>query len=178
MIALSIIPEWESLHPVVNHMAVVLLLITPLFIVIGAALSPARGRSWLLAGLFLLALGTGVLLVAIPTGHAAAQLASHDPDVMAALAAHESLAFEARGIFVMLLILYVSVMLVPRAIHQSGRLFSTVLPLAFLLLYGAGVMVLLDTAHRGNWVAHELGVHAVETLDTNPVLGTQRAGMH
>jgi uncharacterized membrane protein len=175
MIAPSIIPDWESLHPVVNHMAVVLLLVTPLFIVIGAALPPPRGRSWLLAGLFLLALGTGTLLMAIPTGHAAAQFAARHPDVQAALAAHESLASEARGIFVMLLILYVSVMLAPRVIHQNGRLFSTVLPLSFLLLYGAGVMVLLDTAHRGNWVAHELGVHAVDTLDTNHALGMQRA---
>lgn len=169
---LSILPAWESIHPLVNHFSVILLLVTPFFILLGAILRPPQGRPWMLAGLVLLAAGTASLFVAIPTGHAAAQLASQHPDVQAQVKAHESLALEARGIFVLLLILYVAVMLVPKATHQDGRLFSTVLPLTILVLYCAGAVVLLDTARQGGRVVHEIGVHATTPVDSAPAQPT------
>ena len=156
----SILPAWESIHPVVNHLAVILLLVTPLFISVAAALRPPGGRPWMMASLILLTIGTASLFFAVPTGRTAAQLASQHPDVQAELKAHESLAIEARGIFVLVLILYVAVMLVPRATHQETRLFSTVLPLTILVLYCAGAVVLLDTAHHGGRVIHEISVHS------------------
>jgi uncharacterized membrane protein len=165
MMPLSIFPAWESVHPVVNHFAVILLLLTPLFITVAAALRPPKGRPWMMAGLILLATGTASLFVAIPTGHTAAQLAPQHPHVQAEVKAHESLAFEARGIFVLLLILYVAVMLVPKATHQDGRLYSTVLPLTILVLYCAGAVVLLDTARHGGSIAHEIDVHTTAPLD-------------
>lgn len=166
MMALSIVPDWDSIHPLVNHFSVILLLVTPFFILLGAAMRPPKGRPWMIAGLVLLAIGTASLFVAIPTGHAAAQAASQHPDVQAEVKAHESLAFEARGIFILLLILYVAVLLVPRATHQDGRLFSTVLPLTILVLYCAGAVVLLDTARQGGRVVHEIGEHATAPPDS------------
>ena len=157
MTLLVAIPGLESLHPMIIHFPIALLLVAPLFIVIAAMLPPPKGQPFMISALVLLALGTASLFFAIPSGEAAAQhlysgAAAGDP-----LSAHQNLGFETRGIFVMLLVLYVSVMLVPKVLHRDGRLFSTVLPLAFLLLYCAGAVVLVNAAHEGGKLAHDSG---------------------
>lgn len=171
MVLLSTFPAWESLHPIMVHFPIALLLVAPLFIVIAAVLSPPKGRPFMISALILLGLGTASLFVAIPAGEAAAHHLPNYGTTGALIAAHQSLGLETRGIFVMLLVLYVAVMLVPKVLHRDGRLFSTVLPLAFLLLYCAGAVVLVNTAHDGGRLVHELGVHAAEPSSAqNPQL--------
>lgn len=172
MILLSTIPEWASIHPMVVHFPIVLLLVAPVFILIAAVVSPPKGRPFMISALILLGLGTASLFVAIPTGEAAARQ-FHGGAAGEILRVHQSLAFEARGIFVMLLVLYISIMLVPRVLHRDGRLFSTVLPLAFLLLYCAGTVVLIDAAHRGGILVHESGGQVVvPATSQNPQLAS------
>lgn len=148
-------PGFESLHSMIVHFPIALLLVAPVFILIAAALSPPKGRPFMISALILLGLGTASLFFAVPSGEAAAKLAERGGAAGELLSAHQNLAFETRGIFVMLLILYISVLLVPRVLHRDGRLFSTVLPLAFLLLYCAGAVVLVNAAHEGGRLAHE-----------------------
>lgn len=158
MTLLVAIPGLESLHAMIIHFPIALLLVAPLFIVIAAVLPPPKGRPFMTSALILLALGTASLFFAVPTGEAAARILDRGGDTGELLRAHQNLAFETRGIFVMLLVLYVSVMLVPRVLHRDGRLFSTVLPLAFLLLYCAGAVVLVNAAHEGGKLAHDSGI--------------------
>jgi uncharacterized membrane protein len=142
------------MHPIMVHFPVGLLLVTPLFIVIGAVLPPMKARPWMLTALILMALGTASLFLAVPTGEAAAQagrIASSSPTL---LETHQQLALETRGIFTMLLAIYVGVMLVPVVLHQQSRLFSTILPVSFLLLYSAGAVLLVNTARAGTELAH------------------------
>lgn len=165
------ISAWASVHPIIIHFPIALLLVAPVFIVIAAALSPPKGRPFMVSALILLGLGTASLFVAIPAGEAAAKLVPNYGTTGALVATHQNLAFETRGIFVMLLVLYGTIMLVPKVLHRDGRLFSTVLPIAFLLLYCAGAVVLVNTAHDGGRLVHELGVHAVDSSsEQNPQL--------
>lgn len=145
---------WEAVHPTIVYFPIALLLLAPIFILIGAVVSPPRGRPFMISALILLGLGTAGLFVAIPTGEAAARylLKSGGAGVVDT---HQNLAFEARGIFVMLLVLYIGVLLVPQVLHQSGRLLWTVLPLAFLILYSAGAVVLVNAAQEGERLAHK-----------------------
>ena len=173
---LSIFPGWESVHPIMIHFPIALLLVAPIFIVIAAALSPAKGRPFMISALILLGLGTASLFVAISAGEAAAKVLPNYGTTGRLIATHQNLAFETRGIFVMLLVLYVAIMLVPKVLHRDGRLFSTVLPLAFLLLYCAGAVVLVNTAHDGGRLVHEFGVHAIEpSLGQSPQLARHSA---
>jgi uncharacterized membrane protein len=162
MMLLSIFPGWESVHPIMIHFPIALLLVAPLFILIAAVLSPPKGRPFMISALILLGLGTASLFVAISAGEAAAKVLPNYGTTGQLIATHQNLAFETRGIFVMLLVLYVAIMLVPKVLHRDGRLFSTVLPIAFLLLYCAGAVVLVNTAHDGGRLVHEFGVHAIE----------------
>lgn len=156
------VSTWQSVHPMIVHFAIAFLLTAPLFVLIGAVLTPPRGRPFMLSALILLSLGAAGLFFAIPTGEAAAKLLPKDDASASLLIQHQSLAFEARGLFVMLLVLYISVLLVPRALHRDGRLFSTILPMAFLLLYCAAGVVLISAAHEGAALRHEAGRHTVQ----------------
>lgn len=163
---LTFIPaEWTSVHPMIVHFPIALLLVVPLFILIGAILSPPRGRPFLVSALILLGLGTAGLFFAVPTGEAAARLATGNDQLLEVLKRHQDLAFETRGVFVLLLVLY-SAVLLPRVLVRPGRLFSTVLPLAFMLFYCTGAVLLLDTARQGNTLVHTLGLH--ETPSASP----------
>lgn len=162
------VPAWHALHPVVIHFPIGLLLVVPLFIVIGAILPPQKAQPWMLTGLVLMALGTASLFVAVPSGEAAARVNFQSADAPALLELHERLALETRGIFVMLLAIYVGVMLVPAILHQQSRLFSTVLPVSFLLLYFAGAVLLLNAAQAGTELAHPSGHSALSIPSHEP----------
>ncbi|MBK9529507.1 MAG: hypothetical protein IPO41_14615 [Acidobacteria bacterium] len=44
---------------------------------------------------------------------------------------------------------------------ELSRAILIPLNLAFLLFYGSGVVLLMNTAHQGGILVHQLGVHAV-----------------
>ena len=54
------IPSWQAIHPLIVHFPIVLLLIAPLFIVMGVVPRPARSFPFLLVALILMTLGTGI----------------------------------------------------------------------------------------------------------------------
>ena len=67
------IPSWDALHPLVIHFPIALLLIAPIFVLLGALLQPAKGRPYLLAATVLLLLGTAGTFIAVETGEAVAE---------------------------------------------------------------------------------------------------------
>src|ERR1035437_9995962 len=88
------LPTWDSLHPLIIHFPIALLLICPLVVLIGAFLSPAKGRPYLSTALILLLLGTASLFVAVKTGEATSQLVDRDPPVEVLLKSHQALRSE------------------------------------------------------------------------------------
>ena len=158
MIAMPPLPPWDELHPLVIHFPIVLLMIAPLLIVIGAAVAPQRSRPYLHIALLVMALGTIAVWFAVATGEATADLVERNPQVIAALERHESLADTTRAVFTIATMVFALAVFAPKLWgRESVRLFSTVVPLVFAVLYGAAVLLLVNTAHQGGRLVHELG---------------------
>jgi uncharacterized membrane protein len=164
-----VIPGWDGLHPLVIHFPVALLMVTPIFILIGA-LSRRNGRTFLYAGWLLMLLGTAGAFLAAETGEAAAQLVERSPQVNAVLERHESLAEATRITFSVLSVVFGAILLGPRLVkREMGRAVSVLLPLAFLVFYGTGLLVLANTAHNGGRLVHQLGVAAALPAEAGSV---------
>ena len=168
------IPTWDAWHPMIIHFPIALLLIAPVFILLGALLEPARGRPYLIAAMALLLLGTAGTFVAVETGEAAAQIAERAPGVEQVIETHESLAERTRAVFSVLSVIFLALLAGPQILKRTdSRLTTTILPLAFLILYSAGTLLLLNTAHNGGRLVHEYGVNAmvsVPAADHNAVV--------
>jgi uncharacterized membrane protein len=162
MQALPPIPDWTELHPLVIHFPIALLLVAPLFIVAGILMNPRKGRPYLVAALCLMILGTVGTVLAVLTGEAAAEVAHRTAGVSAVLERHQELAEITRDIFGLLSVIFAAILFVPRFLkRETTTAAARILPLAFLLFYGAGTVVLVNTAHNGGRLVHEFGVHAV-----------------
>ena len=159
------IPSWDAWHPMIIHFPIALLLIAPVFILLGALLEPARGRPYLIAAMALLLLGTAGTFVAVETGEAAAQIAERAPGVKQVIETHESLAERTRAVFSVLSVIFLALLAGPQILKRTdSRLTTTILPLAFLILYSAGILLLLNTAHNGGRLVHEYGVKAMMSV--------------
>lgn len=156
------LPSWDSLHPLIIHFPIVLLLLSPLFVLISAIPSPPRGKPYMSVALMVLLLGTSSLFIAGSTGHAASQLAERGGPVDAVLETHEDLASETQIVFSGLAVILLGMYLIPKLLHrQEDRLYTSVLPAAFLALYAVGLLFLVNTAHAGGRLVHDFGVHAL-----------------
>jgi uncharacterized membrane protein len=154
------LPSWDGLHPLIVHFPIALLFVAPLFVVLGIVLR--RSRLFLWAALLLMAIGTAGTFFAVSTGEAAGKLAERTPQINAVLERHEELAETTRIIFTALTLVFASIVVAPAALRRlQGAAFRITLPLVFLLFYGAGVVVLANTAHNGGRLVHELGVQAL-----------------
>jgi uncharacterized membrane protein len=162
------LPTWDSLHPLIIHFPIGLLLLSPLFVLISAVLAPAKGKPYMIAAMIILLLGTGTLFIAGSTGHAAADLAERGGAVDAVLETHEDLAAETQIVFAVLTAILVGMYATPKVLRrQENRLFSTFLPLAFLALYTVGILFVVNTAHAGGRLVHEFGVHALVPMTSD-----------
>lgn len=162
MVDFPSIPTWDALHPLIIHFPIALLLIAPIFVLVGAALSPAKGRPYLIAAMVLLLVGTGSIFVAVETGEAAGKLAERSPGMERVLQNHESLAERTQAVFSVLSVVFVALIAGPWLLKRADtRLTTTILPLAFLVLYSAGTLLLVNTAHNGGRLVHEFGVRTV-----------------
>jgi uncharacterized membrane protein len=167
MLELPPIPTWDSLHPLIIHFPIVLLFLSPLFVLISAILRPPKGRSYMIAALIVILLGTGSLFLAAETGEAAAELAERGGPVDTVLSAHEKLASETEVVFSVLAAILVAIVALPRIFRcRETRLSTTFMPLAFLVLYSVGILLLVNTAHAGGRLVHEFGVHAIVPAET------------
>lgn len=148
-------------HEVLIHAPVILFLLCPLLILLGAALPPLRGRPFRLAALVALALGTLTLFFATPAPEHVDPALARNPAVSAVEWLYRSLVLEARVIFIGLTAIYIGVILLPEVLRRrDNRLFSTVLPLSFLVLYSAGAVFLVQTSDSAAAITWQPAVHA------------------
>lgn len=161
MVHLPTLPDWNGLHPLIVHFPIALLLVAPLFVLLGATLSPERGRAFLLSALILMAIGTASIFVATETGEAAGKLAGEAPQIKLVLEQHQELAETTRVLFLVLTVAFATLLLLSKLQRRElSRTFTASLLAAFLLLYSTGALFLANTAHQGARLVHELGVSA------------------
>jgi uncharacterized membrane protein len=93
------------------------------------------------------------------------------------LETHESLAERTQAVFSVLSVIFLALLAVPWLLKRADtRLTTTILPLAFLVLYTAGALLLVNTAHNGGRLVHEFGVRAMVTstsVDANAAPATE-----
>jgi len=155
------IPSWDGLHPIIIHFPIALLIVAPIIILLGL-LMPKNGRTFLLSAFVLMLIGTIATFVAVSTGEAAGELAEQINNVEAVLEEHEELAETTRTVFTALTAIFGVILFAPMLFKKElSRAILIPLNLAFLLFYGSGVVLLMNTAHQGGILVHQLGVHAV-----------------
>ena len=163
------IPTWDGVHPLIVHFPIALLLVAPVFVVLGLVVG-ARSRVFAVSALILMVLGTAGTFVAVATGEAAGKLADRTPEVNRVLEHHEQLAERTRLVFTVLTVVYAGLLAGPAALKRGlPRAPVAVLTVAFLAVYGAGVVVLANTAHNGGRLVHELGVRSLMPASPLPV---------
>lgn len=162
MLEIPPLPAWDSLHPLVVHLPIGLLLVAPLFILLGALFPAVRGRSFLVTGFLLMLLGTASTYVAVETGKAAGQLVERTPEISQVLLRHEELAETTRLVFSALTLIFAAILALPWIFpRRSTPVFATALPLFFLALYFLGSLILVNTGHNGGRLVHEYGVRSI-----------------
>lgn len=163
------IPGWDGAHPLIIHFPIALLLVAPVFVLLGALRGNA-GRAFSAAALVLIAAGAAGTFIAVATGVAGAELVTRTPQIAATLERHEHLAETTRLLFSALTVIFSATVLLPRFLRKplegGARL---AVHLIFLALYSAGAMYLANTAHQGGRLVHEFGVQAM--IATGPAVG-------
>ena len=162
MQALPPVPSWSELHPLIIHFPIALLLVVPLFVAGAIILDPQKGRPFLVAAFSLMVLGTLGTVFAVATGEAAAEVAHRSLAASAVLERHQELAETTRDIFALLTVIFAALLFLPRYFKKETTLAAArILPIAFLVFYVAGTVVLINTAHHGGRLVHEFGVHSI-----------------
>lgn len=155
MLSIPAIPSWDMLHPAIVHFPIALLLVAPIFVLIGIVRKGERGRPFLMAALILMSLGTLSTFVAASTGDAAKESSAQIARSEAAVEQHEELAETAEIAFSALTITFAAILFLPGVLRWTPTWpVTVVLPLVFLLLYAGGVVLLVNTAHRGGMLSH------------------------
>lgn len=163
------VPAWSGLHPLIIHFPIALLLVAPLFLIIGAALGWHRGRAYLFSALILLLVGTASVFVAVESGEAAGKLAERTPAINAVLEHHEHLAERTQATFTVLTVLLAVWLAVSHFVRRLQTRSITRLAIVIMLAgYVYGALSLADTAHNGGRLVHEFGVQAVVAPSPGP----------
>lgn len=154
-------PGWDGLHPLVIHFPIALLLVAPVFVAL-AIVRPRHAGLFGFSALVLLVLGTVAAFVAVGTGEAAAELATRNEAINAAIERHASLAETARNVFAALTVLYGVLLGLPRVVKKLGsRGWVMTTNTIFLGLLLAGGLLLANAAHQGGLLVHKYGVQAL-----------------
>ena len=112
-------------------------------------------------------LGTIASYVALSTGLAAGSRTRLPLAVNDVVAQHRSLAETSALTSAALTMVFAAIVIVPRLLSRHlSRVITAVLPAVFLVLYAAGVVLLLDTAHLGGRLVHEFGVTAARPANS------------
>jgi len=159
------LPPWEGMHPLIVHFPIALLLVAPLFVLLGVL--PRIGRFFRPAALVLLVLGTTAAYVAAEAGEAAMGLVMQTDEVKPVLHEHAEMAEKGETLFTIVTAVYAAVLLVPPLLKKLGVLrkeLPRAVPVVAQLIVLIGALlsgiVLANTGHLGGHLVHDLGVQA------------------
>jgi uncharacterized membrane protein len=145
---------------------VILLLIAPLLVILGAVLREPHRGPFLAAALTLMALGTSMTYVAVATGESAMKGVVSPPGFNDLLNEHQSLAESTRELFSVLTLVFAVLLFAHRLLRRELDSWVRIsLFAAFLLFYGTGAVLLVDTALKGSRLVQVLGAERAVTCN-------------
>ena len=151
----------NELHPLVVHFPIALLLVVTLFVLMGALWHRRTGRYFLgCAVIPNKPRSTGDLYLST-TGEASSRAIVQTPALASLIGQHEDQAETTAWVFLSLTAIFSAIFYGLVLVHKKGESpLARSLPLIYLVLYLAGAVLLVQTAHRGGQPVHEFGVHA------------------
>lgn len=150
----------DGLHPLVIHLPIGLLLVTPVFLVLGM-IRPQRTFMFSVSALILMLIGTIGAWVSVASGVAAAQFADLTPQVSAAIEEHGKWAGRTRLVFTILTLLFALILAAPRLVKTLKPRLALAAQAVFLVLFCLSCLALARTGHLGGVLVHVHGVHAM-----------------
>lgn len=155
---------WETIHPLVVHFPIALLLTAPMLMLIALIIESFR-KVFALAAFVVVVCGTVGAFVAVNTGEAAEELAeaqlSGNTQGMEVFERHEELGETTRNVFAVLAVVYGAVIVATVALKRTFTpLREAGLHLIFLLVYLGCTLLVINTGHLGGRLVHEFGVRA------------------
>lgn len=173
MFQLPVLPTWNGLHPLIIHFPIALLLTAPLFVIVGGVLPPPKGKAFLMSALILMILGTVSVFVSMETGEVASGMARSDPVIKAVINEHQELAEATRVLFSVLTIAYAALLFLPHWVRvELGHRVNEALLAVFLIFYATGILFLINTAHHGGVLVHEMGVRSLMSPSVSASVGS------
>lgn len=161
MMSLPSIPAWDRLHPAIVHFPIGLLLFAPLPVVVGA-IDRQRRTGWIASGLLAMWLGVVAAFVTVWSGEAAAELVSASPRITASIQRHEKLAEGARNVYLVIAAVLTAAAIAGACSKPRTRLRTAVWigGVVGLVMTVPATLLLLNAAHEGGSLVHDLGVSA------------------
>ena len=160
-------PSWDGFHPLVVHFPLGLLLVAPLFVLIGAV---TGARSFMVAALIMLTLGSIAAFVATNTGEAAydayepdeaSELIDPDYEYSDVMDKHGESAETARNVFSAITAVYAVWVMLAYLKPSTMKLLPRMLGgLVFVVAIAWAALLLAEAAHYGGELVHEYGVRA------------------
>lgn len=149
-----------DLHPLIVHFPIALLIIAPIFILIGLFLHQ-HSKSMYLCASILMIIGTFSILIAIHSGEKASEPlgAEIGRDAIMTLDKHDKLGHQSRNIFIGLTALFLAFLYLQNKNWLTPKLQKILLAI-YLLLYILALIILASTAHHGGKLVHQYGIHS------------------
>lgn len=168
-------PPPEGYHVLLIHFPIALLLVAPLFILLGALVA-ARWQGFAVVAALLMVLGTAGTWVAVSTGETARDVIEEASDeALEVLEEHEELGELTRNIYTGLTAAYVIFVLLTLVWGPIAKAAIRIpLGLIFLALSAGAALYLAGTAHLGGRLVHEYGIRATLAETARPASGKAR----
>lgn len=151
----SAIADWGSIHPIINHFPLVLLFITPFFILLGLFFQKSK-RTLNISALLLMLFGTITLFLTVTSGNYAAEHLTPNPEILPTLNAHVQLGEKAKLSFSILsCIFFLFIVLHTKISQKFTNKIIVSITLIFLAIYSFNLIILFNAAHYGGKLVHK-----------------------
>jgi len=161
MFGIPQLPAWSGIHPLIVHFPIVLLLLPPPFILLGLLMKKSR-QCMALVALLLMATGSVAAFITVESGEAAERMVQITPEISSLLEKHSELGEMTRNVFSGLTVGYLLLLMVTLMRKKELRPgIYWMWHLAFLALYMAAILIIVNTGHLGARLVHQLGVSAL-----------------